>query len=398
MDALTDLFTEATGQLDAAISLRRDLHQHPELGLDLPRTQKAILDGLAGLELDLHVGTALSSVTAVLSTGRPGPTVLLRADMDALPMDEDTDLPFRSAIPGAMHACGHDTHVAMLVEAAKLLHRRREDLTGNVIFMFQPGEEGHGGAALMLDEGILGLGDGVDFAFAIHATPSVPNGMIATKGGTIMASSDQFTIDVVGRGGHASTPYTALDPIPVACEIVLALQSMVTRRINAFDPAVVTVAQVTAGTTSNVIPERARLHGTIRAVSDFTRQHVREQLEQVAHGVATAHGAIAEVDVHLGYPVTINDATAATWSRELASGILGEHIAIEMPAPVMGAEDFSYVLQKVPGALVFLGMCPEGVQFFEAPPNHSNRMILNESAMAAGIALYAGVALAKSAS
>jgi len=398
MDTLIDLFTEATGQLDAAIAFRRDLHQHPELGLELPRTQAAILAALSEHDLDLHVGTALSSVTAVLSTGRPGPTVLLRADMDALPMDEDTDLPFKSAVAGAMHACGHDTHVAMLVEAAKLLSRRRDDLTGTVIFMFQPGEEGHGGAALMLDEGILELGSGVDFAFAIHATPSVPNGMIATKGGTIMASSDQFTIDVVGRGGHASSPYTALDPVPVACEIVLALQSMVTRRINAFDPAVVTVAQVTAGTTSNVIPERARLHGTIRAVSDFTRQYVREQLEQVATGVAAAHGARAEVDVHLGYPVTINDATAATWSRDLAAGILGEHIAIEMPTPVMGAEDFSYVLQKVPGALVFLGMCPEGMEFYEAPPNHSNRMILNESAMAAGIALYAGVALAKSAS
>ena len=396
MDTLIDLFTEAQGHLDAAIAFRRDLHQNPELGLELPRTQAAIVAALQGHDLEIHLGRALSSVIAVLATGRPGPTVLLRADMDALPMDEDTDLPFKSAIAGAMHACGHDTHVAMLVEAAKLLSRRRDDLSGTVIFMFQPGEEGHGGAALMLDEGILGLGDGVDFAFAIHATPSVPNGMIATKGGTIMASSDQFTIDVVGRGGHASSPHTALDPIPVACEIVLALQSMVTRRINAFDPAVVTVAQVTAGTTSNVIPERARLHGTIRAVSDFTRQYVREQLEQVAHGVATAHGASADVDVHLGYPVTINDATAATWSRELAAGVLGEHVAIEMPTPVMGAEDFSYVLQKVPGALVFLGMCPEGMEFYEAPPNHSNRMILNESAMAAGIALYAGVALAKS--
>jgi amidohydrolase len=398
MDTLIDLFTEAQGQLDAAIAFRRDLHQHPELGLELPRTQAAIVTALEGCDLEIRVGRALSSVTAVLVTGRPGPTVLLRADMDALPMDEDTDLPFKSAIPGAMHACGHDTHVAMLVEAAKLLDRRRDDLTGTVIFMFQPGEEGHGGAALMLDEGILGLGDGVDFAFAIHATPSVPNGMIATKGGTIMASSDQFTIDVVGRGGHASSPYNALDPIPVACEIVLALQSMVTRRINAFDPAVVTVAHVRAGTTSNVIPERAHLHGTIRAVSDFTRQYVREQLAQVAHGVAAAHGASVDVDVHLGYPVTVNDATAATWSRELAAGVLGEHVAIEMPTPVMGAEDFSYVLQKVPGALVFLGMCPEGMEFYEAPPNHSNRMILNESAMAAGIALYAGVALAKSAS
>jgi hippurate hydrolase len=249
----------------------------------------------------------------------------------------------------------------------------------------------------MLEEGVLESAGSVDLAFAIHATPSIPSGAIATKGGTIMASSDEFVIDVIGRGGHASTPYQALDPIPIACEIVLAAQSMVTRSINAFDPAVVTVAEVKAGTTSNVIPELARLHGTIRAVSARTRGQVHENLERVATGVAHAHGAEVDFDLRLGYPVTVNDATVATWCRAIASDLLGEQRSFEMPAPVMGAEDFSYVLERVPGALVFLGMCPLTLQPHEAPPNHSNRMLLEESAMASGIALYAGVVLAKSA-
>jgi hippurate hydrolase len=397
MDTFSGLLSDATELLDDAIALRRDLHAHPELGLELPRTQQAIVEALQPLNLEISMGAALSSVTAILDTGRPGPTVLLRADMDALPMDEDTVLDFKSTVQGAMHACGHDTHVAMLVQAAHLLVARRDDLIGKVVFMFQPGEEGHGGAAIMLEEGILEATAGVDLAFAIHATPSIPSGAIATKGGTIMASSDEFVIDVVGRGGHASTPFQALDPIPIACEIVLATQSMVTRSINAFDPAVVTVAEVKAGTTSNVIPETARLHGTIRAVSARTRGQVHENLERVANGVAHAHGARVDFDLRLGYPVTVNDQSIATWCRAIAADLLGAQLSFEMPAPVMGAEDFSYVLEKVPGALVFLGMCPAGLQPHEAPPNHSNRMLLEESAMANGIALYAGVALAKSA-
>jgi hippurate hydrolase len=397
MDTFAGLLADATTLLDDAIALRRDLHAHPELGLELPRTQQAIVEALRPLDLEISLGKALSSVTAIFDTGRAGPTVLLRADMDALPMDEDTELDFKSTVAGAMHACGHDTHVAMLVQAAHLLVARREALVGKVLFMFQPGEEGHGGAAIMLEEGVLESAGSVDLAFAIHATPSIPSGAIATKGGTIMASSDEFVIDVIGRGGHASTPYQALDPIPIACEIVLAAQSMVTRSINAFDPAVVTVAEVKAGTTSNVIPELARLHGTIRAVSARTRGQVHENLERVATGVAHAHGAEVDFDLRLGYPVTVNDATVATWCRAIASDLLGEQRSFEMPAPVMGAEDFSYVLERVPGALVFLGMCPLTLQPHEAPPNHSNRMLLEESAMASGIALYAGVVLAKSA-
>ena len=397
VDTLTGLLADAELLLPDAIAMRRDLHAHPELGNDLPRTQQKVLDALEGLDLSVTTGTALSSVTAVLDTGRPGPTVLLRGDMDALPMPEDTNVDFRSTIDGVMHACGHDAHTAMLAMSARLLSARRSDLNGKVVFMFQPGEEGHGGADIMISEGILDVAGKPDLAFAIHVTPSIPNRMIGTRGGTIMASSDEFVIDIVGRGGHASQPHAALDPIPVACELVLAIQSMVTRKVNVFDPAVITVAHVTAGTTSNVIPERAQIHGTIRTVSAFTRSFVHAELEKLATGLAAAHGATAEFHLRLGYPVTVNDGDVAAWSREIASGVLGDGFAVEMPSPVMGAEDFSYVLEKVPGAMVFLGVCPDGVNFFEAAPNHSNRMVVNESGMAAGIALYAGVALAKSA-
>ena len=396
MSTFPHLLEDAQALLPEAVALRRDLHAHPELGLELPRTQAAIVTALEGLGLSITRGKALSSVTAVLDTGRPGPTVLLRADMDALPMPEDTGEEFASTVEGAMHACGHDAHVAMLVGAVKLLVDRKEMLKGKVVFMFQPGEEGHGGADLMIQEGVLNVAGSTDLAFAIHVTPVMPNGMVGSRGGTLMASSDEFVIDIVGRGGHASQPHAALDPVPVAAELILAIQSMVTRRINAFDPAVVTVAHLTAGTTSNVIPERAQLHGTIRTVSAFTRQYVREQLTHLAENLATAHGASAEVKVRLGYPVTVNNDLVAQWASDVVNKSIGEGIFVEMPSPVMGAEDFSYVLEKVPGVMVFLGLCPEGVNFFEAAPNHSNRMVINESGMATGIALYAAVALTKS--
>jgi hippurate hydrolase len=397
MDTFLGLFEDARAQLGAAVAMRRDLHAHPELGNDLPRTQAKVLEALDGLGLRLIAGTSLSSVTAVLDTGRPGPTVLLRGDMDALPMAEDTTEPFKSTVPGAMHACGHDLHTAMLAQAAKVLVARKDDLSGKVVFMFQPGEEGHGGAEIMIQEGLFDVAGKPDLAFAIHVTPSIPSGMIATKGGTIMASSDQFVIKVIGKGGHASSPYQAQDPIPVAAEIIMALQTMVTRKINVFDPAVVTVARMTAGTTSNVIPQTAELEGTIRTVSALTRSFVHTELRRVAEGIAAAHGVGVELDLHLGYPVTVNDATVASWSRSIADGVLGQGVSIEMPTPVMGAEDFSYVLEQIPGSMVFLGVCPDGVNFWEAEGNHSNKMTVNEDGMAAGIALYAGVALAKSA-
>lgn len=396
-DVLDGLVDGARAQLDDAVALRRRIHERPELGLDLPETQAAVLEALDGLPLTVTLGQSSSSVVAVLDGGEPGPTVLLRGDMDALPMPEDTGLDYASRVDGAMHACGHDSHVAMLAGAARLLSERRGALRGRIAFMFQPGEEGHHGAREMLDEGLLELvADGaepVSMAFAIHQSPSIPSGMIATKGQTIMASTDELVITVRGRGGHASMPHQASDPIPVACEIVTALQAMVTRRVDAFDPAVVSVTKIRAGTTTNVIPETATLWGTIRTVSEKTRMAVLADIERVASGIAAAHGAAAEVTLTSGYPVTVNDDDAARFALDTAARLLGDKATLEMPAPVMGAEDWSYVLQQVPGAMVFLGTRPKGVAPHEVAPNHSNRMVLDEDAMAVGIATYTGVAL-----
>lgn len=386
----------AGGLLDDAVDLRRRIHRVPELGLDLPETQAAVLEALDGLPLSITTGTATSSVVAVLDGDEPGPTVLLRGDMDALPMPEDTGLDYASTVDGAMHACGHDLHVAMLAGAAHLLAERRGHLAGRVVFMFQPGEEGHHGAKHMLEEGLLDVaargGEPVSMAFAIHQTPVIPSGMVASKGRALLASADELHVTVVGRGGHGSMPHQACDPVPVACEIVTAIQAMVTRRVDVFDPAVVSVTKIRAGTATNVIPEDAHLLGTIRTVSERTRAAVLSDLRRLASGIAAAHGADATVDIHEGYPVTVNDDDAAAFALDTARGLLGDHAVVEMPTPVMGAEDWSYVLQEVPGAMAFLGTMPPGITGPVAP-NHSNRMVVDEAAMAAGIATYAGVAL-----
>ncbi len=396
-DVLDGVLDDAGAQLDDAVDLRRRIHQHPELGLDLPVTQAAVLEALDGLPLQITTGTTSSSVIAVLDGDQPGPTVLLRGDMDALPMPEDTDLEFKSTVDGAMHACGHDSHVAMLAGAAKLLVARRAHLAGRVAFMFQPGEEGDDGAKHMLDEGLLATAaDGaepVTMAFAIHQSPTIPSGVIASKGASLMASADTFLITVRGRGGHASMPHHTIDPIPIACEMVGAFQAMVTRRVDVFDPAVVTVARIRAGTTSNVIPETAELFGTVRTVSEKARDAVLADIEQVASGLAATHGATAEISIVRGYPVTVNDVDAARFALDTAGSLIGTAKAIEMPDPVMGAEDWSYVLQQVPGAMAFLGTRPKGVAPRDTAPNHSNRMVLDEEAMAVGIATYAGVTL-----
>jgi len=396
-DVIDGLVDDAGSRLDGAVALRRRLHHHPELGLELPRTQAAVLEALDGLPLSVSTGTSTTSVVAVLDGAEPGPTVLLRGDMDALPMPEDTGLEFASEVDGAMHACGHDAHTAMLASAAQLLSERRGAMAGRVVFMFQPGEEGDHGARYMLEEGLLAQAaegaEPVSMAFAIHQSPSIPSGMITCKGSSIMASADEMEITIRGRGGHASMPHHAGDPIPVACEIVTAMQAMVTRRVDAFDPAVVTVAKIRAGTTTNVIPETATLWGTIRAVSERTRESVMADIERLAEGIASAHGMTAEVSLLPGYPVTVNDDDAARFALDTAGRLLGGRAVFEMPAPVMGAEDWSYVLQQVPGAMAFLGTRPPGMAPDAVAPNHSNRMVIDESAMTAGIATYAGVAL-----
>ena len=386
------LLGDAGQLLEDTVALRRRLHAHPEIGNELPGTQQTILEALDGLDLRVSTGTSVSSVVAVLDGDEPGPTTLLRGDMDALPMPEDTGLPFASEVDGRMHACGHDTHVAMLVGAARLLCQRRAQLRGRVVLMFQPGEEGHGGAKLMLDEGLLDHHGPIDRAFAIHAIANLPSGLITTRAGTLMASADEFRITVTGRGGHASMPHDAIDPIPVACEIVSALQAMITRRVPAFDPAVLTVTRIQTGTAFNVIPEVAVCDGTMRAVSDASRARVMEGLREVAEHIAAAHRCTAVVEmVDNGYPVTVNDAGAAERTLATATALLGDANVLAMPTPVMGAEDWSYVLQQVPGSMAFLGVARSDDP--NPAPNHSNRMMVDEPAMVHGVALHAAMAL-----
>ena len=396
-----DLHDAAGDLLADAVVLRRTLHEWPELGNHLPRTREAVLSALEGLPLDITLHQTTSGVAALLEGGRPGPTVLLRGDMDALPMPEDTGLEYASRVEQCMHACGHDTHTAMLVGAARLLSARRSDLAGRVLFMFQPGEEGHHGARYMLDEGMLDLPDFSDgspspvtSAFALHITSSLPSGWLGTRPGPVMASSDEVRIVVTGAGGHASEPHRTRDPIPVACEIVQALQTMVTRRIDVFDPTVVTIARITAGTTYNVIPETAEIVGTIRAVSERTRARVHDGVRRVAEGIAAAHEVSVDVQLVHGYPVTVNDVPAAHRALDVARAtVAGRGRVAELPNPIMGAEDFSYVLQRLPGVMMFLGGTPADRDPATAAPNHSNRVTFDEPAMATGIATYAALAL-----
>src|SRR5215218_4977450 len=390
-----DLLSAAYNDADRTIGLRRRLHRHPEIGLHLPQTQATVIEALAGLPLEITTGKRTSSVVAVLRGARPGPTYLLRGDMDALPVQEDTGLPFASEVPGVMHACGHDTHVAMLVGAARLLAERRDELAGQVVFMVQPGEEGFHGARYMLEEGLLDVVPEapVGGAFALHTIANLPSGSINTRPGPMMAAADQWRMTVRGRGGHASMPHAAADPIPVAAEIVLALQSMVTRRVDVFDPAVVTVAHIEAGSTNNVIPDAAFMEGTIRTLSAAQRADVVASVQRVATHVAAAHDMTAEFEHVEGYPVTVNDQGVAAEVLEAAADLLGPQAGVLSRAPLMGAEDFSYVLQAVPGAMAFLGACPPGHDPATAPANHSNLVVFDEEPLPAGVALYAEMAL-----
>lgn len=372
------------------IALRRAIHEEPELGLHTPKTTAKAKKALQGLPLEIVDSKSTTGFVALLRGPANGRTVLLRGDMDALPLTEDTGLPFTSRHQGAMHACGHDSHVAMLVGAAKALCARREKLAGSVMFMFQPGEEGHHGARFMLEDGII---DPLpDAAFALHVTPNVPSGLIAGRVGPLLAAADRFLVKVNGKGGHASMPHNAVDPIPIACEIVMALQSMVTRRIEAFDPIVMTVGRITSGTTNNIIPETAEIEGTIRSFSEGSRALAHEGLHRIATNIAAAHKAEANVDIIAGFPVTICNGDAVALAKKTAQSLFGDAGWLPMPAPIMGAEDFAYVLQKVPGAMCFLGATPEGGDFRSCCALHSNRMVIDESVMARGAAMHAAYA------
>lgn len=391
------LLAAAVGILPDVVEVRRRLHRTPEIGLQLPATQAIVVEALRALGLEPRPGGTTSSVTAIIDGARPGPTILLRADMDALPLTEDTGLEFASATPGTMHACGHDTHVAMLLGAARLLAERRERLAGRVLLMVQPGEEGHHGARLMLEEGLLeegphGAGD-VARAFAIHISTRYPARTFALRPGALLASADAIRGTVRGRGGHASAPHLSLDPIPTAAELVLALQAAVTRSVDVFDPAVLTIARISGGTTNNIIPESVEMEGTIRTTSPETRAQMHALVRRVAAGVGAAHGTDVDLEIVPGYPVTMCDPEVTAWVRGLAAGIAGEDAIIDLEHPIMGAEDFSYVTERVPGTMAFLGARPASEDPATAPQNHSNLVVFDEPSMALGVALYAAAAI-----
>jgi hippurate hydrolase len=378
------------------VALRRRLHRVPELDRDLPKTQALVLEGLAGLDLEVTVGERLSSVTAVLRGGGhdgSGPVVLLRGDMDALPVREATGADFASEHEGRMHACGHDLHVAGLVGAARLLHEVRDELPGDVVLMFQPAEETTAGALVMIEEGLLqAAGRPVDAAFCLHVMSSGrPFGTWFSKSGPCGASSDELVVRVVGEGGHGSAPHVARDPLPVACEMVLALQTLVTRRVDIRDPVVLTVGRFSSGTKENIIPDEAEFAATIRTFSRASRTMMEEAVLRLLGGIATAHGLRAEVEWTPGYPPTVNDEAEYAFARDTLVDLFGAERYVEEEFAEPGVEDMAYVLERVPGAYMSVSACaaddPVG-----AADNHSPRAVFDDRILADCAAYLAEVA------
>ncbi len=390
----TEFVRRGAELLPELVSLRRALHRTPEIGLDLPRTQALVLEALDGLGLEIILGEAGSSVTAVLRGGRGGGrgAVLLRGDMDALPVREQTGLDFASE-NGCMHACGHDLHTAGLVGAARLLAERRSELAGDVIFMFQPGEEGPGGAAPMIEEGVLeAAGTPILAAYAIHMMTG-RRGVFTTRPGTIMAGSNILRIRVTGRGGHGSNPSAAIDPVPAILEIAQALQTFVTRRFPVHDPVVISVTQLDTGSTAiNVIPDAATLGATVRVLSAAAFERIAVELPAMAEAIARAHGCGAETVFELLYPVTVNDAERAGFVLSTLARVFGDDRAVAMSAPKMGAEDFSLVLERVPGAFLFLQASPDGLDPGDAGDLHSATVVFDDTVLGDQAAALASLA------
>ncbi|TXK18878.1 M20 family metallopeptidase [Homoserinibacter sp. GY 40078] len=381
-------FTADAALAAELVELRRRLHGHPEVGLHLPRTQAALLEAIDGLGLEITTGRELTSITAVLRGGRPGPVVLLRSDMDGLPVTEATGLPFAS-VEGTMHACGHDLHMAGLVGAARMLAARRDELPGTVVFMFQPGEEGFAGARYMIDEGVLeAAGEAPVAAYAIHVDCVTPYGTAVTRPGPIMASASAMRVRVEGTGGHAAYPQNAIDPVPVAAEIVLAVQAFAARRIPAIDPAVISVTRLASDSAaSNVLAASVELEANIRTLSPAALDLIRSELPRLVTAIGEAHGCTMTVEFIDSYPVTVNDPTETGRVFEVLDARYGDR-AVRLPEPGMASEDFAYVLERVPGALVFLGVQADGA----TAPMHSPGAMFDDSLLGDHAALLAELA------
>ncbi|WP_144827558.1 M20 family metallopeptidase [Kocuria rhizophila] len=376
---------------DELVALRRTLHTNPELGTDLPWTQQQVLAALDGCGLELTKGESITSVTGVLRGAKPGPTVLLRGDMDGLPVVEQTGLDYAST-NGAMHACGHDLHMAGLVGAARLLSTRREELAGNVVFMFQPGEEGPGGAKPMIEEGLLEItGEKPVAAYGIHVFPG-QRGLFSYRPGTAMAGANYMRVTFHGEGGHGSQPHTAKDPVPALLEFGTALQTMVTRRFSVFDPVVASITQLSAGEALNVIPDRASLGASVRTLSAASDEAFPAAVRELAHGIAAAHGVRAEVDWTVLYPLTRNDDAETAFVAGTLAELVGEdHVRLDAN-PLMGSEDFSFVLDQVPGCFFFLECSPPDLAQENPGWNHSPTVLFDDAVLGTQAAALAELA------
>ncbi|MCW2134619.1 hippurate hydrolase [Arthrobacter sp. VKM Ac-2550] len=405
---------------DEIVRLRHRLHQEPEIGLDLPRTQEKVLEALHGLPFEITLGQDTTSVTAVLrgtagldqpaarnddaaaagagsSASGERPVVLLRGDMDGLPVQETTGVDYSSRIDGAMHACGHDLHTAMLAGAATLLAERRHQLAGDVVLMFQPGEEGCDGAGVMIREGVLdAAGKRPDAAFGMHVMAGLePNARFFTKPDILMSASDGLFVTVHGAGGHGSAPHSAKDPVTAVSEMVTALQVMITRQFNMFDPVVLTVGLLQAGTKRNVIPESARFEATVRTFSEASREKMMTAVPQLLEGIAAAHGLAVTVDYQPEYPLTVTDVDETHNAERIITSLFGDERYSRMAQPLGGSEDFSRVLAEVPGSFICLSAAAPGEDHRAAPFNHSPFATFDDNVLADGTALYAELALTR---
>jgi len=381
-NGLKDEVRESFGE--RMVALRRDIHREPELGFDTRKTAEKVLAALDGLPLDLQTGVAENGIVATLRGGDDGPVVGLRADMDALPIHEETGLPFASEIEGKMHACGHDGHTSMLVGAVHALCGMRERLNGSVKFFFQPAEEGGGGGKVMVDEGVA---DDVSSVFALHLWPGLPFGTAATKAGPIMAAADAFEMTVRGKGGHGAFPHQTADTIAITAQVVTALQTLVSREVDPVQPAVLTVGEIGAGSAFNIIPETARLGGTVRTLDEDLRRRIPERIEELARGIARGMRGDADLDYDFSYPVTMNDEDAAQHALGVTSALFGEENTLELPNPAMGGEDFAFFLEKIPGAFIWLGV-GEDVSYLHTPT-----FAFDEEILPQGAALLTALAL-----
>ena len=386
---MTDILREAAANvLDEIVALRHELHRHPELRFQEFWTSDRIARFLNDHSIPHTRGWAGGTgIVAEIGDGEAG-VVALRADIDALEIEEQTGLPYASELPHRMHACGHDGHTAILCGAAKVIARLRAQFPGAVRFIFQPAEEIAGGGKRMVEEGAL---EGVHAAFALHTWPGIPAGAVGVKSGCAMASADFLRIEVRGKGGHGADPAACVDPVLVAAQIVTALQSIVSREINPWNAGVITIGRIEAGSASNIIPDAALMEGTLRALSPAQRTLMKDAVERIVHHTAAAFRASASVFVNeTGYPALFNDPGVSSFAIETLRTTLGEKAAIEVDHPFMTAEDFAYYLERVPGAFLFLGNDEPDAP---SPPLHSPRFNFNDNALATGIAAMAALAM-----